>query len=166
VYHPESSPYARQKLLCEKLLQLYWTFGVKSVALRYFNVFGERQEIANEGEALALARFLAQYKRGEPFTIYGNGLQRRDFVYVKDVVDANIKAAEYLDTATEFKTIDIGTGENHSINEVADMIDSKHPKIYLPSRNEPFQNRADTKDAEELLSWKPKTTLKSWLKQQ
>src|SRR3990167_4849515 len=105
------SPYALQKQMCEDLLRYYWIQGVKSIALRYFNVFGERQEIANEGESLVLARFLAQYKRDEPFTIYGNGLQRRDFVYVKDVVDANLKAAKFLETATQFEAVDIGFGD-------------------------------------------------------
>jgi UDP-glucose 4-epimerase len=163
VYHPNSSPYAEQKAICEEFLETYWDLGVKSVALRYFNVFGERQEIANEGEALVLARFLAQYKRGEPFTIYGNGLQRRDFVYVKDVVDANIKAVEFLKTAKKFEVIDIGSGTNYSINAIADMIDKDHPRINLPPRDEPFENLADISKAKELLGWEPKTTLEAWL---
>ena len=159
-----TSPYAEQKAICEEFLETYWDLGVKSIALRYFNVFGERQEIANEGEALVLARFLAQHKRGEPFTIYGNGLQRRDFVYVKDVVDANIKAAKFLKTATKFEVIDIGSGVNHSINDIADMINKDHPRLNLPPRIEPFENKANLEKAKELLGWEPKTTLESWLR--
>lgn len=163
VYEPTSSPYAMQKKMCEDLLRYYWTKGVKSVALRYFNVFGERQEIANDGDALVLARFLRQYKEGKPFTIYGTGLQRRDFVYVKDVVEANIKAVSYLRTAREFQAIDIGTGINYSINGIADMINKEHPREYLPARKEPFENRADPTRAEMLLGWKPRTSLKTWI---
>src|SRR3990167_9825319 len=111
VYAPDSSPYAKQKLECEELLDEYWNKGVKSIALRYFNVFGECQEIANGEESLVLARFLGQHKRGEPFTIYGSGEQRRDFVYVGDVVAANLKAAKFLDTATKFEAVDIGFGD-------------------------------------------------------
>src|SRR3990167_1123583 len=151
VYAPDSSPYAKQKLECEELLDEYWNKGVKSVALRYFNVFGERQEIANGEESLVLARFLGQHKRGEPFTIYGNGLQRRDFVYVKDVVDANIKASEFLKTAEKLEVIDIGSGVNHSINAIADMIDKDHPRVNLPPRIEPFENKANLEKAKELL---------------
>ena len=129
-----------------------------------FNVFGERQEIANEGESLVLARFLAQYKREEPFTIYGTGEQRRDFVYVGDVVDANLLAAEYLDKAKEFQIIDIGTGINYSINEVAEMIDKDNPRVNLPPRDEPFENRANINKAQELLNWNPTVDLPTWLR--
>lgn len=165
VYDP-ISPYAVQKKMCEDLLRFYWTQGVKSVALRYFNVFGERQEIANNGYSLALSIFLEQLKNDEPFTIYGTGEQRRDFVYVKDVVGANILAAKYLETATGFEAIDIGTGINYSINEIADMISKDHHKITLPPRKEPFENRADITKAKQLLSWEPKTTLPQWISQQ
>ena len=158
------SPYAVQKQMCEDLLRYYWIQGVKSIALRYFNVFGERQEIANEGESLVLARFLAQYKRNESFTIYGIGEQRRDFVYVGDVVEANLLAAEYLDKAKEFQIIDIGTGINYSINEVAEMIDKDNPRVNLPPRDEPFENRANINKAQELLNWNPTVDLPTWLR--
>jgi len=158
------SPYALQKSICEQYLKLYWeTWGVKGIALRYFNVFGERQEIANGGDSLALGRFLKQYKDGEPFTVYGSGDQRRDFVYAGDVAQANILAADYLQEAKEFETIDIGSGENHSILEVLDMIDPKHPKKFLPPRIEPFENRADIRRAKSALGWEPKTKLEEWI---
>ena len=162
VYEP-TSPYAFSKKHCEELMEYYWTKGVKSVALRYFNVFGERQEIANGGDSLALARFLKQKEEGKPFTIYGDGRQRRDFVYVKDVVRANIMAAQFLEMAEKFWAIDIGTGHNYSINEVVDMIDPKHPREKLPPRIEPFENRAERWEAKLLLRWEPKVTLPTWL---
>lgn len=157
------SPYAAQKSICEEYMKLYWKLGVKSVALRYFNVFGERQEIANDGYQLVLSVFLDQKKKGNPFTIVGTGEQRRDFVYVKDVVDANIRAADYLDRATGFEAIDIGTGVNYSVNEVADMIDKNNSRTFLPPRNEPFENKAKITKAKKLLGWKPTVTLPQWL---
>jgi len=164
VYDPVS-PYAIQKKMCEDYMRCYWSLGVKSVALRYFNVFGEGQELANEGYSLVLSRFFDQYQKGEPFTIYGTGEQRRDFVYVGDVVQANLMAAKFLETAEYFETFDIGTGVNWSILEVAEMISEDHPKKFLPPRVEPFQNRADITKARALLKWEPKTALPQWLLQ-
>ena len=165
VYDPVS-PYAIQKKQCEEWMKFYWTLGVKSIALRYFNVFGEGQDLANGGYALALSIFLDQYKKEKPFTIVGNGEQRRDFVYVGDVVEANLKAAKFLETAMKFEGIDIGTGINHSVNEVANMISKIHPRILVSPRVEPFENRASIKKAKELLSWEPQVTIESWLQQQ
>lgn len=157
------SPYAAQKLMCEEYMKLYWKLGVKSCALRYFNVFGEGQDKANGGYSLALSIFMKQFKEGKPFTIVGDGEQRRDFVYVKDVVRANILAAEYLDEAKGFEAFNIGGGKNYSINQVANTIGKDHPRINLPPRMEPRENLADITKAKELLKWEPKTTLEAWL---
>lgn len=165
VYEP-MSPYAVSKLVCEEYLKLYAGLGVDSVALRYFNVFGERQEIANGGEALALSIFLGQLKRNEPFTIVGTGEQRRDFVYVGDVVAANLVAMKFLEQNRGYEVFDIGRGENYSINEVVGMIKKGHPHVFLPPRVEPFENRADISKAKELLDWEPKVTLPEWLSKQ
>ena len=161
VYEP-MSPYAVSKLVCEKYLKFYEP-SVRSVALRYFNVFGKRQEIANGGEGLALSTFLKQRKENKPFTIVGTGKQRRDFVYVGDVVRANIAAMEYLESGGGFDVFDIGFGKNYSINEVVEMVKKKHPYIYLPPRIEPFENLADIIKAKILLDWSPKVSLKKWL---
>ena len=158
------SPYAFQKLVCEEYCKFYWRFGVKSAALRYYNVFGEGQENANGGgdSSLALGIFLKQYKEGKPFTIVGDGLQRRDFVYVKDVAEANLKVAEWLFEAQQFEAFNVGSGTNYNILEVTDMIDSKHPKVFLPTRPEPKIGLADISKIAPL--WKPKTTLEMWIK--
>ena len=158
------SPYAFQKLICEEYCKFYWRFGVKSVALRYFNVFGEGQENANGGgdSSLALGIFLKQHKENKPFTVVGDGLQRRDFVYVKDVAEANLKVAEWLFEATQFEAFNVGSGINYSILEVTDMIDLKHPKTFLPPRPEPKVGLADISKIAPL--WKPNTTLEMWIK--
>lgn len=156
------SPYSLEKYICEQYMDFYWkTWGVKSVALRYFNVFGEGQERANGGYSLALSKFLDQKKRKQPFTIVGTGEQRRDFVYVGDVAQANLKASAWLDTATEFKAFDVGTGKNYSVNEVCDMIDPKNNRTYLPPRIEPMIGLAN-KD-KFVPGWEPLTSLEKWL---
>ena len=159
-------PYALQKLMCEQYMALYWgLYGVKSIALRYMNVFGERQEQANGGgdSALALGNFLRQYKNGEPFTVVGDGEQRRDFVYAGDVAMANLLAGNWLKTAKRFEVFNIGSGENYSINEVCDMIDKNHPRVNLPPRIEPHIGLADITKAKRLLGWEPRVRLKEWL---
>ena len=129
------SPYALQKLICEQYLELYQKlYGLQSVVLRYFSVYGPRQPDYGSYQTV-MSIFLNQKKAGLPFTITGNGEQRRDFVHVQDVVAANIEAAKKI---KGFEVKDIGTGVNHSVNEVADMIDPKHPKEYIAPRIEPF----------------------------
>ena len=161
-------PYALQKLECEQYLWLYWNlYGVKGVALRYFNVFGEGQEFANGGgdSSLCLANFLRQKKNGEPLTIVGTGEQRRDFVYVKDVAEANIKAAEWLEN-NNFEIFNVGSGENHSINEVANIIDPNGQRVYLPARIESQNGLADIIKAKNMLGFEAKMKLEEWLKNQ
>ena len=158
------SPYATQKYICEQYLRLYWKLGVKSVALRYFNVYGDGQEKANGGYSLALAKFMNQKKRNVPLTIVGTGEQKRDFVNVKDVVDANIKAAQWLDTATGFESFNIGSGENISINDLAKWIDPKGKREWLPPRPEPLIGLADITKSKQL-GWKPKHKLKQWIEE-
>jgi len=160
------SPYALNKLIGEQYMRLYsMLYGVKSVALRYFNVFGERQETANGGYCLVLSKFLEQYKNKEPFTIVGTGEQKRDFVYVEDVVEANMKAVEFADKMGTFEIFNIGGGKNYSINELADMIDKNHPRVNLPPRIEPREMLADITKARAFLGWSPKIKLEEWLKQ-
>ncbi|MDP2140742.1 MAG: SDR family oxidoreductase [Gammaproteobacteria bacterium] len=87
------SPYAVSKLICEFYCQLYWkTFGLDTVALRYFNVFGPRQDPDSEYSAV-IPRFVRAMVQGVSPHIYGDGSQSRDFTYVNDVVQANIAAA-------------------------------------------------------------------------
>jgi nucleoside-diphosphate-sugar epimerase len=158
------SPYALQKLICEDYMRLYWQlYSVKGVALRYFNVYGEGQENANGGYSLALSRFLCQNKIGDPFTIIGTGEQRRDFVYVGDVVRANLEAAKWLEYAETFEVFNVGSGIDYSINEICDMINPNAKREYLPPRIEPMVGLADITKAEMLLGWKPLITLKEWL---
>lgn len=162
-------PYGLQKLECEQYMWLYHKlYGVNSVALRYFNVFGEGQERANGGgdSSLALANFLRQYKNDEPFTVVGDGQQRRDFVYVKDVAEANVAAAKFILEHDGFEVFNIGSGVNHSILEVTDMIKFLYPRTFLSPRVEPKVGLADISKAKELLSFSPTMRLSEWIKAQ
>ena len=156
------SPYANQKyygeLCCRMFSQVY---DIETVSLRYFNVYGERQNL--EGAyATVVGIFINQILNKKPLTINGDGNQRRDFTYVKDVVNANILASNSLKVGRG-EVINIGSGKNISINSLADLL-SKNKK-YMQPVNEPFANLADISKAKELLGWEPLKDLESWIKE-
>lgn len=155
------NPYALFKYMGEEMCNLFYDlYGLPAVCLRYFNVYGERQSV--EGAySTVIGIFLKQKKGDRPLTIVGNGNQRRDFTYVKDVVAANILAMKSKKAVRH--TINIGSGKNYSVNEVARMIDKNH--IFIPPRpGESKVTLADISKAGRLLGWQPKTKLADWLK--
>ena len=116
------NPYSVTKVSGEGLCNMYnKLYGLKTIIFRYFNVYGERQPIKGQ-YAPVVGIFLRQFDAGEPLTIVGDGLQRRDFTYVQDVVDANILASETDNDDVFGQTINIGVGRNHSILDIAKMI--------------------------------------------
>ena len=155
------SPYANQKyygeLCCRMFSEVY---GLETVSLRYFNVYGERQNLGG-AYATVVGIFLDQLKNGNPLTINGDGNQRRDFTYVGDVVNANILSSK-SSLVGSGEVINIGSGKNISINNLADFIGGR--KKYLDPVNEPFANLADIKKAKKLLDWEPTIDLESWIK--
>ena len=155
------SPYANQKyygeLCCKMFSKVY---SIETVSLRYFNVYGERQNLGG-AYATVVGIFLNQSINKKPLTINGDGDQRRDFTYVGDVVSANILAAKSKNVG-KGEVINIGNGENLSINELAKNIGGE--VIYNKALNEPFANLADIKKAKKLLDWEPTTDLISWIK--
>jgi UDP-glucose 4-epimerase len=153
------SPYALQKLCGEFYCRLFnEVYGLPTVCLRYFNVYGYRQPL--EGAyTLVIGIFIRQKLAGEPLTIVGDGEQRRDYTSVIDIVRANIMAAESGVSKGEF--INIGRGQNFSVNEVAAMIGG--PTAPLPERLEPKVTLADNSLAKELLDWEPTVNLPEWL---
>src|SRR3989344_6046537 len=124
------NPYAFFKYNGEEMPRLFHQlYGLPTVCLRYFNVYGERQ--SNKGAyCTVIGIFLRQKQTDQPLTIVGNGNQRRDFTYVGDVARANILALKSKKTIGNL--INIGSGQNHSVNEVAKMIDPKH--VFIPPR--------------------------------
>ena len=155
------SPYANQKyygeLCCKMFSEVY---GIETVSLRYFNVYGERQNLGG-AYATVVGIFLNQLINGNPLTINGDGNQRRDFTYVGDVVEANILASKSKKVG-KGEGINIGYGKNISINELAEIIGGE--VVFNKSLNAPFANLADIKKAKKLLDWEPKIDLTSWIK--
>lgn len=160
--HPTNplSPYGLQKLIGEQYCKVFSIcYGLETVCLRYFNVFGERQPL--EGAyCLVMGIFAKQRLEGKPMTIVGDGEQKRDFTYVGDVVKANILAAQ-SDKVGYGEVINIGNGDNRSVNQLADLIGG--PRLNVEPRLEPKITLADNKKARELLGWSPSVTLEDWM---
>jgi len=156
------SPYAIQKLVGEMYCkQFYELYGLETVSLRYFNVYGPEMPV-DSAYAACIARFLDFYKGDKHLPVYG-GKQTRDFTYVGDVVQANLKAM-VSDNVGKGEVINIGSGKNYSIDEIAKAV-SKNIK-YLPQmKGEPMNTKADNKKAKELLDWEPTTDVIKWLTQ-
>ncbi|MBI2609647.1 NAD-dependent epimerase/dehydratase family protein [Candidatus Giovannonibacteria bacterium] len=150
--HP-LSPYGLQKYIGELYSRLFYEiYKLETVSLRYFNVYGPGA--SSEGAyALVISRFLEQRRRGEPMTVVPDGSQSRDFTHVSDVVSANMLAME-SDKVGKGEVINIGGGEDHSVNEIAELIGG--PKVFIEPRIEPRRTLADTALAKELLGWEPK----------
>ena len=154
------SPYANQKLYGELCCKMFsQVYGLETISLRYFNVYGERQNLGG-AYATVVGIFINQFANNSPLTINGDGTQRRDFTYVGDVVNANILASKTTNKSYG-EVINIGSGQNISINKLANLIGGD--KIYLEPVNEPFANLADISKAKELLSWSPKVDITNWL---
>jgi len=149
-------PYGLQKYMGEQLAQLFFDlYGLEVVSLRYFNVYGERAPL--EGAyAQAIGRFLKQKKEGEPLTIVPDGKQSRDFTHVKDVVRANILAAE-SEKINGHEVINIGGGKNYTVLEIAEMIGGE--QVFIEPRTEAKHSLADTTKAKNLLGWNPEISL-------
>ncbi|MCR4306761.1 MAG: NAD-dependent epimerase/dehydratase family protein, partial [Candidatus Yonathbacteria bacterium] len=156
------SPYGLQKYIGELYCALFSkVYGLKTVSLRYFNVYGQRQD--PEGAyALVIGKFLKQKAEGIPLTITGDGAQTRDFTHVSDVVRANLLAME-SEQVGEGEAMNIGGGKNYSINEVARIIGG--PVEYVSARIEPHDSLADTARAKELLGWEPQISLEEGIKE-
>ena len=154
------SPYACHKYYGELLARQYaMHYGVETVSLRYFNIFGPNFD-PNGPYAMAIGKFLTQKKNGQPLTVMGDGSQTRDCVYATDVARANILAMESKRVG-KGEVINIGSGKNLSILEVARLIAGKNGKIvHIAPRVEPHDTKADISLAKKLLNWTPKVTLK------
>jgi len=163
-----SSPYALTKLVSERYCLLYQElYGLKTVILRYFNVFGPRQNTISP-YAGVIPRFIWRIMKGQPPEIYGDGEQTRDFVHVKDVLQANILAATSEKAVGEI--FNIGSGEPTSINCVASTIiklvgNQKLQPIYTRKRKGDIPySCANIEKVKKLLKYQPKIRLVEGLK--
>jgi len=158
------SPYGVTKLAAEHLCHLYCVnYGVPTVALRYFTVYGPRQR-----PDMGINKFVHAILGGEPVTVYGDGNQTRDFTYVDDIVEANIHAALAPETVCG-EVFNIGGGNRVSVNELIAGIGraaGREPAIRHADRQkgDVKDTRADTRKAEAMLGWKPGTTLNTGIR--
>lgn len=156
------SPYALSKHIGETTAELYRTlYGLSTISLRYFNVYGPRHlEFGDYATVVAIFRRQARLK--EPITVVGDGLQRRDFTFVGDVVRANMMAAMNLDV---HGTFNIGCGKNYNMLEVAELTAPGHPIVHIPERQGEYRaTLADTTKAKNELGWFPSVSFENGLK--
>ena len=158
------NPYSISKVNGEKLCKMYTDlFNLDTVIFRYFNVYGERQPIRGQ-YAPVIGIFLRQLEAGQPLTIVGDGEQRRDFTYVKDIVNANIMAAlSNADKEAYGQVYNVGSGVNYSVNEVAEMI-SNNIKYIPPRLGEARISLANIDKIYKTFAWKPQQSLEKWIK--
>ncbi len=151
------SPYAAQKYYGEIMARNYSLhYGLPSVCLRYFNLFGPNYD-PKGAYPQAIGLFLYQKSQGNPLTVTGDGLQTRDCVYVTDVARANILALE-SDKVGKGEVMNIGSGMNPSILDIAHEIGGEI--VHIPPRIEPRNTKADISRAKELLGWEPQVNFK------
>ena len=150
------SPYGAAKLAAEYYFQaFYHTYGLETVALRYFNVFGPRQN-PDSAYAAAIPKFIKLMLQGKQPPIYGDGSQSRDFTYIDNVVHGNLLAAAAKDAAGE--TINLATGGRIVINDLVAklnvILNANLPPLYLDERPGDIKHsRADIAKAGELLGY-------------
>ena len=157
------NPYAKTKLEDDKLAEKYAEKGLKVIGLRYFNVFGPRQSKEYAG---VIKLFLDRIQQGSSPLVNGDGSQIRDFVYVDDVVNANILAME---SNIDGEFFNIGTNSVVSVLDLANMIIKfsglKLKPIHLPPvPGDVKTTQADITKAKMMLKWKPTTSIENWLK--
>ncbi len=158
------SPYGVAKLSVEHYIKAYSAlYGLKYTILRYANVYGPRQD-AN-GEAGVIAIFIGRMTENKEVFVFGDGKQLRDYVYVKDVVDANIKSL----TKGNNEVINIGTHKTFSVNqlvkELSKIINYKQKAVYKPKRSgELFKSFLNISKAKKVLGWEPKVDIIKGLK--
>ena len=158
------SPYALHKLIAEQYCKLFSElYGLETICLRYSNAYGEGQP--TEGSYCNVMGIFEQQKsKGEKLTIVGDGEQRRDFVYVGDIVEANIKAgfnAKIPIFKCKGDVFNIGYGKNYSVNQIAEWIGGETTNI--APRVEPKETLLDSSKADNIIDWRPTMDLEKWI---
>ncbi len=162
------SPYAVQKLAGEMYGRAFYEcFGLETIALRYFNVFGPRQDPKSQ-YAAAIPAFVTSILNDEPPTVYGDGTQTRDFTFIENVVHANILAANASETKGQ--AINIACGQKVSVNDIIatinDLLGKKVPTNYVPRRKgDVMHSLADITQARQLIGYETKVSFDEGLKQ-
>jgi UDP-glucose 4-epimerase len=162
--NPES-PYAVSKMAAEKYCFVFYkVHGVPITSLRYFNVYGPRQK--GGGYASVIPIFINEVREKKPLTVFGDGKQTRDFVFVKDIVTANVLAATHPAAVGEI--FNIATGKGSSLEELVSILNQlsgkKNPVVYdEPRAGEIKHSRANIEKAQRVLGYNPSATFKEGL---
>lgn len=173
ISHPKNM-YALSKLFGEDMCKVFSKlYGLETVSLRYFNVYGPRQ-LHSGAYSTVIGVFLKQWASRKPLTITGDGTILRDFTYISEVVRANMLAMR-SSRVGRGEVINIGTGRSHTINEVAALVLGISPREFLEAHRKklikyipprPAESRAtlaDISEARRLLGWRPKIDFKKGL---
>jgi UDP-glucose 4-epimerase len=163
------SPYAVSKLAGELYMtSFHRVYGLPTVSLRYFNIFGPRQD-ANSQYSAVLAKFITSMLQGEKSTIYGDGEQSRDFTYIDNVVAANLLAATQPESQVAGQTFNIATGHRFTLNEtfaiLKELTGYSGEVEYAPARaGDVKHSLADVARAEAQLGYRPLVDFKEGLR--
>ena len=162
------SPYAVAKLVGEYYCQVFTrVYGLETVSLRYFNVFGPRQDPTSQYSGV-ISRFMSALMTGTQPVIYGDGEHSRDFTYISNVIDANLRAAESASAVGEI--MNIANGHRTTLNELLDVMKAVTGKLNVTARHEAPRagdvrdSLADLTRARELLRYEPRVSLEEGLK--
>ncbi len=155
------SPYALNKLIGEQYCKLYsLLYNLETVCLRYSNAYGEGQPTSG-AYCNVMGIFEQQKEKGEPMTIVGDGEQKRDFVYVGDIVKANIQVG-FDECYLRGAVLNVGSGKSYSVNQIAEWIGGETKNI--PSRLEPKETLLDSYQLMDSFDWQPTMELEKWVK--
>jgi nucleoside-diphosphate-sugar epimerase len=164
-----TSPYGVQKLAGEMYMKVFASvYGLETVSLRYFNVFGPHQDASSQYSAV-LASFITQMLRGESPTIYGDGEQSRDFTYIDNVVKGNLLAADAPASQVSGKVFNIAMGERFTLNQTYRILQgiigfSAAPKYDQPRAGDIRHSLADIGLAHKYLNYSPEVAFEDGLK--
>ena len=159
------NPYSVSKVSGEELCKMYTNlYGLKTIIFRYFNVYGDRSPTTGQ-YAPVIGIFQRQKSAGESLTIVGDGKQRRDFVHVKDVANANVMAAlSNMEDECYGQVYNVGSGENISILEIAKIISDDY--VHIPPREgEARTTLASINKAHATFGWQPQIKVKEWMEE-
>ena len=160
------NPYSASKVSGEKFCKMYYNlYGLETVVLRYFNVFGQRSPTRGQ-YAPVIGIFRRQKEAGEPLTIVGDGSQKRDFVHVEDVARANYLASimplQRWGHDYTGDVFNVGSGKNYSIQQIADCISDD--QVYIPKRDGEMETTfADITRIGKVLGWTPEIDVIDYL---
>ena len=159
------NPYSASKIAAEKFCKMYTNlYGLETVILRYFNVYGDRSPTKGQ-YAPVIGIFQRQKDAGEPLTIVGDGSQKRDFIHVTDVVRANYLASIMPLKGHAGEVFNVGSGKCVSVQSIADAISDN--QTYIPKRpGEMDVTFANISKIANVLGWMPEIDVLDWIKQQ